>query len=298
MAVIGIAPPRPRAARARRRHPPAARRRGQVRVVRWLPADAARPRGRAAGDHRALRHRRVRRGNLAAARRGRSTCSSSRARSRRPSRPRRSSSCVARRRRWCPSARAQQPAASRHCATWASTTPSAMRSTRDRSGSSHWRHPSRCRTTSPWTPSCTAAPSRVAQLLELLTSLDVGRRPQLPDEAVCARVQAPRQSVHPRRPGRRLPGPGHTHRLRRAVPVVRPWLLRLLRAQGGRQHRGAGRLRSRRSAARAPRSWRACSPGSPSTRRRSAAIRGGTSHDARTGSRARHGRPAPSTSAS
>ena len=38
--------------------------RGQVRLVRRLPADAARSRGPAARDHRALRHRRVRRGNV------------------------------------------------------------------------------------------------------------------------------------------------------------------------------------------------------------------------------------------
>ncbi len=44
----------------------AAHRRRQVRLVRRLPADPARPRGRAAGDRREGRHRRVRRGHLAA----------------------------------------------------------------------------------------------------------------------------------------------------------------------------------------------------------------------------------------
>ena len=53
------------------RHPraddpaPTADRRRQVRLVRRLPADPARPRGRAARDRRAGRHRRVRRGDLA-----------------------------------------------------------------------------------------------------------------------------------------------------------------------------------------------------------------------------------------
>ena len=47
------------------------------------------------------------------------------------------------------------------------------------------------------------------------------------------RVQAPRQRVRDGRPRHALPGAGHPRRLRRALPLVRPRLLRLLRADGG-----------------------------------------------------------------
>ena len=55
--------PRPRLSTDRAPSPTDRRR--QVRLVRRLPADAARSRGRAAGDRRASRHRGVRRGDLA-----------------------------------------------------------------------------------------------------------------------------------------------------------------------------------------------------------------------------------------
>ena len=62
---------------------------------------------------------------------------------------------------------------------------SSRRSTRTPSTSTRWppRRPSP--TTSRSTPSCAAAPSTPRQLVELLTATAIGRRPQLPSEAVC-----------------------------------------------------------------------------------------------------------------
>ena len=71
------------------------------------------------------------------------------------------------------------------------------------------------------------------QLLELLTALVVGRRPQLPDESVC--LECKRRGtvcVLVTGTGPCL-GPGDPHRLRGPVPGLRPRLLRLLRAARG-----------------------------------------------------------------
>ena len=85
-------------------------------------------------------------------------------------------------------------------------------------------------TTSRSTPSCAAARSIPASCVELLTALIVGRRPQLPDEAVCLECKRPERRVRRGRRRVRLPRPGHADRLRRPVPGLRPRLLRLLRA--------------------------------------------------------------------
>ena len=53
------------------------------------------------------------------------------------------------------------------------------------------------------------------------------------------RVQAARQRLRDG-DGDALPGPGHARRLRRDLPRLRPRLLRLLRPDGGAQHRVAG----------------------------------------------------------
>ena len=79
------------------------------------------------------------------------------------------------------------------------------------------------------------------QLLELLTALVVGRRPQLPDEAVC--LECKRRGivcvlvtgVGP------VPRAGDPHRLRRPVPGLRARLLRLLRAAREGERRRASR---------------------------------------------------------
>ena len=56
-------------------------------------------------------------------------------------------------------------------------------------------------TTWSWTPSCAAARSRPDQLREFVTALLVGRRPQLPDEAVCAECKRRGATASPSRTG-------------------------------------------------------------------------------------------------
>ena len=171
---------------ARRDPAPAAHRRRQVRLVRRLPADPPRPRGRAARDRRARRRRRVRRGDLASV--GRSVRRALRRGlgQHRRSRRRRSSGCG-------PSRIARD----RH------------RRVRDRR-----RHPGHPQLVRPrgrprrGLPAAdgyveslaTVAPGRdfvavdgelrgcpisPGQLREFLVALVTGRRAQLPDEAVC-----------------------------------------------------------------------------------------------------------------
>ncbi len=63
------------------------------------------------------------------------------------------------------------------------------------------------------------------------------------------RVQAAGHRVRDGRPRHALPGPGHARRLRRDLPGLRPRLLRLLRADGEPQHRRAERAHGASSAA-------------------------------------------------
>ncbi|MGR6919311.1 NADH-quinone oxidoreductase subunit B family protein [[Actinomadura] parvosata] len=71
-------------------------------------------------------------------------------------------------------------------------------------------------------------------------------------------VQGPWQPVRAHRPRHPVPGPGHPSRLRRALPGVQSWLLRLLRPHGepepGRSQRSPARRRHgrRRAGARLP----------------------------------------------
>ena len=74
------------------------------------------------------------------------------------------------------------------------------------------------------------------QLLEVLAAELQGRKPRDTDVLGLRGVQAPRQRVRHGRARDSLPRPGHPGRLWRAVPELRPRLLRLLRAPGQPQH--------------------------------------------------------------
>jgi hypothetical protein len=86
-------------------------------------------------------------------------------------------------------------------------------------------------------------------------------------------VQTARRHLRDERARRAVPGPGDTGRLRRAVPELRPRLLRLLRADGGAQHGGAGGAlagagrRGARAAARVPQARSATSSCASTSRR-------------------------------
>ena len=118
---------------------------------------------------------------------GRTTSSSSRARSAPRSRPRRSSSLRRQTTLLVTIGACATAGGIQALRNWARpTTPSgAAVYAAPRVRSSRWPSRRRSPTTSRSTPSCAAARSIRRQLVELLTALIVGRRPQLPDEAVC-----------------------------------------------------------------------------------------------------------------
>ena len=220
----------------RRRTSP--RRRRQVRLVRRLPAHAPRPRGRAARRRRALRDRRLPGGDLGALRRARTTSCSSRARSASRRTWSGSSSSGGGRATSSRSAPAPPPAASRRSATGRDH--DAFRAARLRPP--EWIH-SLARST-PIAEHVTVdaelrgCPIDPGQLVELLTALTTGRRPQLPRRGGLHGVQAPRRRLRDGQQGHPLPRPGHPDRLRRHLPALRPRLLRLLRpARAGERGR-------------------------------------------------------------
>ena len=74
------------------------------------------------------------------------------------------------------------------------------------------------------------------QLLEVISAF-LDRAPAADPRAQrLHRVQAPRQRLRDGRPRHPLPRPGDARRLRRALPLLQPRLLRLLRADGDPQH--------------------------------------------------------------
>ena len=248
---------------------PATRRRRQVRILRRLPADRPRPRGRPARDRRAVRHRRVPGGDLAPLGRTRSTSCSSRARSARTSSSRSCSACAARRRPWSRSAPARPPAASRPSATGPTT--------------GRGRRPS---TRSPELVDSLATATPVADHVVVdaeLRGCPIDPRPAAgaPDRARrrapaaaarrirLRRVQAARRDLRRRRAGHRLSRTGDPDRLRRALSGLRTRLLRLLRTARRRQRR--------------PASIAECAPASTTRRRgaRSPASRPGRSRSGR-----------------
>ena len=78
------------------------------------------------------------------------------------------------------------------------------------------------------------------QLLEVLTALLVGRKPDIPDASVC--TECKRRGPDVRDGGGRdpVPGTGHARRVRRAVPRAFAGLLRMLRPHGHAQRPGTG----------------------------------------------------------
>ena len=141
---------------------------------------------------------------------------------------------------------------------------------------------------------CRAAgcPIDPGQLLELLTALFVGRRPQLPDEAVCLECKR-RNAVCVAVARRvRVPRPGHPDRLRRPVPAYGRGCYGCFGPREAANANGLARhLRSARVARRRRRrlfaGFTACSEPFRSCH---GAGRGG-----RAGRRTRHGRPGSST---
>ena len=78
------------------------------------------------------------------------------------------------------------------------------------------------------------------QLLEVITAFLA--RPQAatsPSHSVCIECKRARQRLRDGRPRHAVPRAGHPRRLRRALPVLQPRLLRLLRADGDAEHRVA-----------------------------------------------------------
>ena len=144
-------------------------RRLEVRLVRRLPAHAARLRGRAAavaGEVEIAYFLEATRGTVA----GPTTSRWSRARSRRRTTPSASSRSGAHRARWSPSAPAPPPAASRRCATSRTSTSSSRSSTprppTSRRSRRRRRSPPTCRSIS----SCRGCPIDKRQLLEVISA--------------------------------------------------------------------------------------------------------------------------------
>ncbi len=79
-------------------------------------------------------------------------------------------------------------------------------------------------------------PINKRQLLEVISAFLNERRPGDLVEQRLHGVQAPRQRVRDGRARHALPRARHPRRLRRALPLLRPRLLRLLRADGDAQH--------------------------------------------------------------
>ena len=172
-------------------------------------------------------------------RRARTTSRSSRARSPRRTTPSASSEVRARvAARWSRSAPAPPPAASRRCATSPTSTTSRRSST---------PRPEYISTLATSTPIAAhvqvdfelhGCPIDKRQLLEVISAFLHERRPRDRARTASASSASARGNVcvmvaH----GTPCLGPGHPRRLRRALPGLRPRLLRLLRPDGDAQHR-------------------------------------------------------------
>ncbi len=205
-------------------------RRVQVRLLRRLSAVAAERRGRAAGDCRTRRHRLLSRSAAAVPSRARTTSRWSKA----PSPPPR-----------MPARIREVRDASRYlvtigaCATaggiqalrnWADCDEFSVTSTPRRSTSAPLATSTAISDHVPVDFELRGCPDQhPATRRQCSRALLHGRRPAVPVAQRLPRLQAPRQRLRHRGPGCAVHGPDHPVRLRRAVPVVRSRLLRLLR---------------------------------------------------------------------
>ena len=201
---------------------------------------AARLRGRAARARRRDRDRLLPRG--ARARRSRAPTTSRWSRARSPRRTTPSASSEVRRAvaaRWSRSAPAPPRAASRRCATspTSRTSSSVVYATPEYISTLATSTPiarPRARSTS----SCSGCPIDKRQLLEVISAFLNERKPRDRRRTASASSASARGNVcvmvaH----GTPCLGPGHARRLRRALPGLRPRLLRLLRPDGDAEHR-------------------------------------------------------------
>ena len=79
-------------------------------------------------------------------------------------------------------------------------------------------------------------PINKRQLLEVITRLPPRAAAEHPVDERLHRVQAARHGLRDGRARHAVPRPGHARRLRRPLPLLRPRLLRLLRADGDAEH--------------------------------------------------------------
>ena len=235
----------------------------EVRLLRRLPAQPARLRGRAARARRRDRDRLLPRGS---ARDGRGPLRplAGRGLDHHAGRPRADPEgprpC---RGAWSRSAPARPPAASRRCGT----------SPTSRSSSSVvYASPEYISTLETSTPisahvkvdfELRGCPINKRQLLEVISAFLNERKPGDRRAQRLHRVQAARQRLRDGRARHALPRPGHARRLRRDLPRLRPRLLRLLRADG--DARTPPRLSRLVAAARRDRRPSSCASSGPST---------------------------------
>ena len=157
----------------------------EVRVLRRLPADSARLRGRAPRARRTRSRSPTSSRRRAARWRARTTSRSSRARSRPSTTPSGSSGCAPRRRRSSRSAPARRPAGSRPCATSATSRSS------PRSSTPRPQYLSTLATSTPISAHVPVdfelhgCPIDKRQLVEVITAFLHGRRPGIPSTSVC-----------------------------------------------------------------------------------------------------------------
>ena len=204
-------------------------RRVEARVLRRLPADPARLRGRAARAGRRGDHRAFPRGVVGHGARALRHLAGRGVRHHRPRRAADPRDPPGSRGRWSPSARARPPAGSRRCATSGTWPSSPPRSTPARQYIDTLATSTPVAAHVPVDFELRGCPIDRRQLLEVLTALLAGRKPDIPDTSVC--TECKRRGPHVRDGRRRHPVPraGHPRRVRRAVPRLRPRLLRLLR---------------------------------------------------------------------
>ena len=208
-------------------------------------------------------HRGVQRGRCP----GRTTCPWSRGRSPPPTTRSGSARSASSPGSWSPSAPAPPRAASRRCGT--SPTCTEFRAV-------VYASPQYIDTLATSTPisahvpvdfELRGCPIDKGQLLELITALLAGRKPDIPDASVCTECKRRGLTCVHGRGRHALPGPGHPRRLRGAVPGRAARLLRLLRAGDRRQRAGPDPASARAAGCRRARSTWSCPPSTPRRRR-------------------------------